>query len=78
MARNPPASAGDLRRGSNLVREDPLGEGEGQPTPVFLLRISWREKPAGYSPQGPDADTTEVTSHACMHTGEDYAVGICL
>ena len=49
----------------SLGREDPLGQGEGQPTPVFLPEeLHGQRSPAGYSPWGlKELDMTERLTH---------------
>ena len=62
VVKNPPASAGDLRkRVGSLVREDPLEE--GMATHVFLPEESHEQRSlAGYRPWGhKESDTTKVT-----------------
>ena len=56
----------------SLGREDPLGQGEGQPTPVFLPEeLHGQRSPAGYSPWGlKELDTTEQLNDnitTCVH-----------
>ena len=58
MVKSLPASAGDLRDGDSLDREDPLEEGMAT-TPVFLPGEYWTEKPGGPQSMGSQRDMTE-------------------
>ena len=63
MVKNPTAVQETWVR--SLGREDPLGQGEGQPTPVFLPgELHGQRSLAGYSPWGlKELDTTERLTH---------------
>ena len=68
MVKNPPANAGDVRDVGSIPESGRCPWRRAwQPTPVFLLGKSHRQRSlAGYHPQGrKESDTTEVTQHTC-------------
>ena len=67
VVKNLPANTGDTGdTGSIPGLGRSLGEGHGQPTPVFLPRKSHRQRSlVGYSPRDcKESNTTEATYHA--------------
>ena len=63
-------------RARSLGREDPLGQGEGQPTPVFVPEeLHGQRSPAGYSPWGlKELDMTERLTHTDTQTFESILI----
>ena len=75
MVKNLPASAGDTEdTGSILGSERSSGEGDWQPTPVFLPgEFHGQRSQAGYSPSGhKESDMTECLNTAQGKEGKQH------